>query len=108
MRAATPNSQRLGKRKATAMPFAERITATINETCAATGLSRSTLYPLLNRGEIEYVVVNHRRLPLVASVLDYIASRPRDASASGSRWGAGLRAARAKKDASHENTSPQR
>jgi excisionase family DNA binding protein len=55
------------------VPFSERITCSIKEAAAATGLGRSTLYELMDEGRIEYAKVNSRRLVFVKSLLALLA-----------------------------------
>jgi excisionase family DNA binding protein len=52
--------------------FAARVSATVGETCQATGLGKTTVYELINAGTIETVAVGTRRLVLVRSVLELI------------------------------------
>jgi excisionase family DNA binding protein len=46
---------------------------TVNAACARLGVSRSTLYRLMRRGEIDYVWVGHRRRVPDLSLLVYLA-----------------------------------
>jgi hypothetical protein len=55
------------------VPFSERITCSIEDAVAATGLGRSTLYELMDEGRIEYAKVNSRRLVFVKSLLALLA-----------------------------------
>jgi hypothetical protein len=52
-----------------ALPFALRLGASINETVANTGLSRSKLYLLIKAGKIEIRKVGARTIVLVPSVV---------------------------------------
>ena len=54
---------------ATSIPFHERISCTIAEACAATGIGRTKLYEALTDGRVASVKVDNRRLVLVASLL---------------------------------------
>ncbi len=51
------------------IPFADRITCTIPEACQVSGLGRTKLYELMADGRLEFVKVDNRRLPRVASLL---------------------------------------
>jgi len=50
------------------IPFAQRLTCTIAEACAATGLGRTKLYELIGAGDIATTTVGRRRLVLVRSL----------------------------------------
>ena len=50
------------------IPFAQRLTCTINEACEATGLGRTKLYELIGTGQIATTAVGRRRLVLVSSL----------------------------------------
>jgi len=50
------------------IPFAERLTCTIAEACAATGLGRTKLYELIGEGRINTTTIGRRRLVLVCSL----------------------------------------
>jgi excisionase family DNA binding protein len=52
----------------TKIPFAQRLTCTIAEACAATGLGRTKLYELIGAGDIATTMVGRRRLVLVRSL----------------------------------------
>ena len=54
---------------ATTIPFRERLSCTIAEACAATGIGRTKIYEALSDGRLESVKVDNRRLVLVASLL---------------------------------------
>ncbi len=51
------------------MIFQERISCSINEAVAATGISRSKLYVLMDEGKIHYADVGKRRRIIVSSLL---------------------------------------
>jgi excisionase family DNA binding protein len=51
-----------------AIPFVERLTCTIAEACAATGLGRTKLYELIGAGCLATTTVGRRRLVLVRSL----------------------------------------
>ncbi len=50
------------------IPFAERLTCTIAEACAATGLGRTKLYELIGNGRVGTAIVGRRRLVKVRSL----------------------------------------
>jgi len=52
----------------TKIPFAQRLTCTIAEACAATGLGRTKLYELIGAGDIATTTIGRRRLVLVRSL----------------------------------------
>lgn len=51
------------------MPFAQRITFTIEDACEVTGLGRTKLYELIGAGRIVTTKVGRRRLVVVRSLL---------------------------------------
>jgi len=51
------------------MPFANRVTASIADCVAATGISRSALYNLMRAGTVEFRMLGTHRLVVVASLL---------------------------------------
>jgi len=53
----------------TTIPFRERISCTIAEACAASGIGRTKLYEAMADGRLESVKVDNRRLVLVPSLL---------------------------------------
>ncbi|WP_445217989.1 helix-turn-helix domain-containing protein [Bradyrhizobium sp. Pa8] len=60
-----PASKSSDQRK---IPFAERLTCTIDEACEATGLGRTKLYELIGAGQLDTRTVGRRRLVLVSSI----------------------------------------
>jgi excisionase family DNA binding protein len=56
-------------REANAVPFAERLSCTINEACEATGLGRTKLYELIATDQLITTTVGRRRLVMVRSLL---------------------------------------
>lgn len=56
-------------REAKAVPFAERLSCTINEACEATGLGRTKLYELIATDQLITTTVGRRRLVMVRSLL---------------------------------------
>ena len=55
-------------REAKAIPFAERLSCTIDEACEATGLGRTKLYELMATGQLLTTTVGRRRLVMVRSL----------------------------------------
>ena len=51
------------------MPFANRVTASIDDCVEATGISRSALYNLMRAGEVEFRMMGTHRIVVVASLL---------------------------------------
>lgn len=51
------------------MPFAQRLTCTIDEACEVTGLGRTKLYELIGAGCIVTTTIERRRLVVVRSLL---------------------------------------
>lgn len=51
-----------------AIPFAQRLTCTVNEACAATSLGRTKMYELIGDGSIATIVIGRRRLIYVDSL----------------------------------------
>jgi excisionase family DNA binding protein len=51
------------------MPFAQRLTCTIDDACEATGLGRTKLYELIGAGRIVTTTIGRRRLVVVRSLL---------------------------------------
>ena len=56
-------------RKPKSLPFAERLSCTIDEACEATGLGRTKLYELIGAGLIITTTVGRRRLVIVRSLV---------------------------------------
>jgi excisionase family DNA binding protein len=55
------------------LPFAERLSCTIDEACEATGLGRTKLYELIGTGQLITTTVGRRRLVMVRSLLALLA-----------------------------------
>ncbi|WKA29815.1 excisionase family DNA-binding protein [Bradyrhizobium roseum] len=55
-------------REAKTIPFAERLSCTIDEACEATGLGRTKLYELIATGQLIATTVGRRRLIMVRSL----------------------------------------
>ena len=51
------------------MPFAQRLTCTIDDACEVTGLGRTKLYELIGAGRIVTTTIGRRRLVVVRSLL---------------------------------------
>ena len=51
------------------MPFAQRLTCTIDDACEVTGLGRTKLYELMGAGHIVTTTIGRRRLVVVQSLL---------------------------------------
>jgi excisionase family DNA binding protein len=64
----------------TNIPFAQRLTCTIAEACAATGLGRTKLYELIGAGDIATTTVGRRRLVLVRSLQCFLDPNTSNAS----------------------------
>ena len=54
--------------KPKAIPFAQRLTCTIDEACEATGLGRTKVYELIGAGQLLTRTVGRRRLVLIRSL----------------------------------------
>jgi len=61
----------------TTIPFAQRLSCTIEEACQATGLGRTKLYEMMDAGQVKTYHVGKRRLILVASLLKLAGVKPR-------------------------------
>lgn len=51
------------------MPFAQRLTCTIDDACEVTGLGRTKLYELIGARRIATTTIGRRRLVVVRSLL---------------------------------------
>jgi hypothetical protein len=51
------------------IPFSQRVTCTVPDACAATGLGRTKLYELIGSGAVRTTTIGRRRLVLVSSLL---------------------------------------
>jgi excisionase family DNA binding protein len=58
-----------GSREPKTLPFAERLSCTVDEACEATGLGRTKLYELIGSGQVITTTVGRRRLVMVRSLL---------------------------------------
>jgi excisionase family DNA binding protein len=64
------------KRAMDTIPFAHRLSCTVDEACAATGLGRTKLYELIAAGSVATTLIGRRRLVSVKSLLHLIAPEP--------------------------------
>lgn len=55
--------------ESSSMPFAQRLTCTIDDACEVTGLGRTKLYELIGAGRIVTTTIGRRRLIVVRSLL---------------------------------------
>ena len=60
--------------EAPAIPFAQRLTCTIDEACQATAFGRTKLYELIGAGYLDTTTVGRRRLVLVRSLRTLLAA----------------------------------
>ena len=60
--------------RAQTVPFAQKLTCTINEACEMTGLGRTKLYELIGGGHLATTTVGRRRLVVVRSLLSLLES----------------------------------
>ena len=51
------------------MPFAQRLTCTIDDACEVTGFGRTKVYELIGAGRIVTTTIGRRRLVVVGSLL---------------------------------------
>jgi excisionase family DNA binding protein len=56
------------------VPFAQKLTCTINEACEVTGLGRTKLYELIGDGHLATITIGRRRLVVVRSLLSLLES----------------------------------
>lgn len=63
----SPSAPKAGE--ASTMPFAQRLTCTIDDACEVTGLGRTKLYELIGTGRIVTTTIGRRRLVVVRSLL---------------------------------------
>ncbi|WP_176731269.1 helix-turn-helix domain-containing protein [Bradyrhizobium elkanii] len=54
------------------VPFRERISCTVDEACAVTGLGRTKLYELIGSGQLITTTIGRRRLVIVRSLLELV------------------------------------
>lgn len=63
----TPSSAK--GRVAKSVPFADRLSCTIEEACEATGLGRTKVYELIGSGQLVTTTIGRRRLVMVRSLI---------------------------------------
>ncbi len=61
-----------------AVPFAQRLTCTVDEACSATGLGRTKLYELIGDGSLTTTTIGRRRLVFVDSLRTLLETRPQE------------------------------
>jgi excisionase family DNA binding protein len=54
------------------IPFHQRLSCSVPEASAVTGIGRTKLYQAMKEGDLKFVQVGGRRLILVASVLELL------------------------------------
>jgi excisionase family DNA binding protein len=54
------------------LPFAHRVTCTIAQACAATGLGRTKVYQAIADGRLQSVKIDNRRLVKVSSLIKWL------------------------------------
>lgn len=65
----TPSASAPEAARPETVPFALKLTCTINEACEMTGLGRTKLYELIGDGHLATTTVGRRRLVVVRSLL---------------------------------------
>jgi excisionase family DNA binding protein len=60
------------RQRAETVPFKDRVTCTIPEACAASGLGRSSIYEAINDERLKTLKIGRRRLVIVASLLKWL------------------------------------
>lgn len=65
------------KKAANPAPPPEPIAISVNDFCAAAGISRPTVYRMLNRGDLKSITIGAKRLILMQSFRDLIARQQR-------------------------------
>lgn len=68
-------SRGTGVVEAGAIPFTQRLSCTIAEACAVTGLGRTKLYELIGDGHLATTTVGRRRLVMVRSLQSLLEHR---------------------------------
>jgi excisionase family DNA binding protein len=56
------------------IPFRDRVSCTVKEACAATGVGRTTLYKLINESRIAATKIGRRTVILIPTLLTEIES----------------------------------
>jgi excisionase family DNA binding protein len=64
-------------RKRHHIPFVDRLTCSVEEACAATGLGRDSIYRAINDGRLTSAKFGKRRLLSVASLLELVTHEKR-------------------------------
>jgi excisionase family DNA binding protein len=59
-----------------AVPFAQRVSCSVSEACAVTGLGRTKLYELIGSGVLDTTLIGRRRLVSVKSLIRLVAFEP--------------------------------
>jgi hypothetical protein len=54
------------------IPFAQRLSCTVEEACEATGIGRTKLYEEMAAGRVQTTTIGKRRLVLVPSLLQML------------------------------------
>jgi excisionase family DNA binding protein len=60
------------------IPFRSRLSCTVQEACAATGLGRTLLYEAIADGRVKTAKMGRRRLVLVSSLITLLGATSRD------------------------------
>ena len=68
------------------MPFAQRLTCTIDDACEVTGLGRTKLYELIGTGHLITTTVGRRRLVLVSSLQALLGVNPSEPGGMKKIW----------------------
>jgi hypothetical protein len=63
---------------ANSVPFAERVTCTVADACAASGLGRTKIYECIGDGRLESTKVDNRTLISVPSLLRLLEAAKKD------------------------------
>jgi excisionase family DNA binding protein len=59
-----------------AVPFSQRVSCSVSEACAVTGLGRTKLYELIGSGVLGTTLIGRRRLVSLKSLLRLVAFEP--------------------------------
>ncbi|MBD3827296.1 helix-turn-helix domain-containing protein [Stenotrophomonas sp.] len=65
----------------TTQPAAERLSYTVDEACAVTGLNRNAIYRAITLGQISTFKVGRRRMVSTRALRDFIEAREKEAAA---------------------------
>ena len=66
------SAEHRARQRAATVPFKDRVSCTITEACAASGLGRSSVYKALGDGRLQSLKIGKRRLIGVASLLKWL------------------------------------